>query len=360
MSADNFMTGHGGNIYSFAEKRGLDQGSVIDFSASINPLGTSKNVIREIKKNLKNLIHYPDIQATKLSDKIAETLNVSKKSIVCGNGSTELIYLVPRIMGFKKVLIPQPTFSDYERSCRISHPSCTITDYTLKHKSNFDIEPVHLLDKIMSTKPDAVFLCNPNNPTGRLIKKTSLLEISEQAKKQKIYVIVDESFIDFCPGESVADKVEKNPYLIVLKSMTKFYALAGLRLGYGIFPAHIAGILQKNKEPWSVNTLAQTAGIAALDERAYKDRTMKIVNKQKNILEKGLQGLGIDYIPSYANYYLLQTPKARQIIKKLAKKGLIVRDCSNFKGLDYRYLRIAVKSHKENHLLLKYMEECIE
>ncbi|MCX5806197.1 MAG: threonine-phosphate decarboxylase CobD [Proteobacteria bacterium] len=354
------MTAHGGNIYSFMEKKGLDQRSVTDFSASINPLGTSKNVIQEIKKNLKNLIHYPDIHATRLIDKIAETLGVSKKSIVCGNGSTELIYLVPRIMGFRNVLIPQPTFSDYERACRIAYPSCTIKDYMLEHKNNFDIETEDLLNKILNAKPDAVFLCNPNNPTGRLIKKTSLLQIAEQAKKQKFYLIVDESFIDFCPGESVADKVEKNPYLIVLKSMTKFYALAGLRLGYGIFPANIAGMVQKHKEPWSVNTLAQSAGITALDDSAYKERTMKIVKKQKRVLEKGLQGLGIDYIPSHANYYLLHTPKALKIAEQLAKKGIMVRDCSNFEGLDHRYLRIAVKSQKENNLLLKYMEGCIE
>ena len=341
------------------ENRSLDQGSVIDFSASVNPLGTSKNVIREIKKNLKNLIHYPDINTTGLIDKIAENLGVSKKSIVCGNGSTELIYLVPRTLRFQKVLIPQPTFSDYERSCRLAYPSCAITDYMLERKNNFDVEPGDLLNKILGTKPDAIFLCNPNNPTGRLIEKEALLEIAKQAKKQKSYLIVDESFIDFCPGSSVADKVEKNPYLIVLKSMTKFYALAGLRLGYGIFPIHIAGKMKENREPWSVNTLAQTAGIAALNEDKYKEKTIRVINKEKKALEKRLQGLGIDYTPSHANYYLLYTPKAGKITEKLAQRGIMVRDCSNFKGLDHRYIRIAVKSQKENRLLLKHMEECI-
>jgi threonine-phosphate decarboxylase len=354
------MTAHGGDIYGFIKTSGLDQGSVVDFSTSINPLGTSKNVINEIKKNLKNLIHYPDINSTKLIDKIALTLDVDAKSVVCGNGSTELIYLVPRIMCFRKVLIPQPTFSDYERACRIACPECIVTDYILGHRNNFDIEPMDLLNKVLSTKPEAIFLCNPNNPTGRLIEKTSLLEIAENMKKQKIYLIIDESFIDFCPGASIADKVEKNPYLIVLKSMTKFYALAGLRLGYGIFPAHIAGMVKKHKEPWSVNMLAQCAGIAALDDSTYKERTIKTVHKQKTALEKGLQVLGIDYIPSHANYYLLHTPGAGKITKHLAQRGIMVRDCSNFKGLDHNFLRVAVKSLKENRLLLEHMEECIE
>ncbi len=353
------MTNHGGNIYSFMENRSPDQEPVIDFSASVNPLGTSGNVIREIKKNLKNLIHYPDINTTGLTNKIAVTLDVSEKSIVCGNGSTELIYLMPRILRFKKVLIPQPTFSDYERSCRLAYPSCAVTDYMLEKTNNFDIEPGNLLNNILNTKPDAIFLCNPNNPTGRLIEKEALLEIAEEAKKQKSYLIVDESFIDFCPGSSVADKVEKNPYLIVLKSMTKFYALAGLRLGYGIFSIKIAGMMKDNKEPWSVNTLAQAAGIAALNEDKYKEKTIKIVNKEKSVLEKGLQNLGIDYFPSQANYYLLYTSRARIIAEHLAQKGIMVRDCSSFKGLDHRYLRIAVKSKKENRLLLKHMEECI-
>lgn len=341
------------------ENRSPDQGSVIDFSASVNPLGTSVNVIREIKKNLKNLIHYPDINTTGLTKKIAEILGVNEKSIVCGNGSTELIYLFPRMLKFQKALIPQPAFSDYERSCRLAYPSCAITDYMLEKKNNFDIEPGKLLNKILSAKPDAVFLCNPNNPTGRLIRKEALLEIAEETKKQKSYLIVDESFIDFCPGLSVADKVEKNPYLIVLKSMTKFYALAGLRLGYGIFPIKIAGIMKENKEPWSVNALAQAAGIAALNEDKYKEKTIRIVNKEKKFLEKGLESLGIDYIPSQANYYLLCTPSARIIAEHLAQRGIMVRDCSDFKGLNHRYLRIAVKSQKENRLLLKYMEECI-
>jgi threonine-phosphate decarboxylase len=354
------MTVHGGDIYSFMEKSKLDQGSVIDFSASINPLGTSGDVILEIKKDLKNLIHYPDINAARLTNKIAETLGVNAKSIVCGNGSTELIYLVPRILGFRKVLMTQPTFSDYERACRTAYPSCIIKDYMLEHKNNFDIDPQDIIDKALSIKPDAIFLCNPNNPTGRLIEKKGVSGIAEQMRKQKIYLIIDESFIDFCPGASVADKVEKNPYLIVLKSMTKFYALAGLRLGYGIFPAHIAKMVKEHKEPWSVNALAQTAGIAALNEGTYKERTIRIVNKQKRALEKGLQSLGIDYVPSHVNYYLLYTPKAGKITEQLAQRGIMVRDCSNFKGLDHRYIRVAVKSQKENSLLLKHLEECIE
>jgi threonine-phosphate decarboxylase len=183
------------------------------------------------------------------------------------------------------------------------------------------------------------------------------MEIAQALRKQKIYFIIDESFIDFSSGKSIADAVGTNPYLIVLKSLTKFYGLAGLRLGYGIFPLHIAKPLRECKEPWTVSTLAQAAGIAALNEGNFKDRAMKLINGQKRILEKGFKKLGIEYIPSHANYYLLFTPDAPKISEHLENKGIIVKGCSNFKGLDHRYLRVSVKSPRDNKIFLKCMKE---
>jgi threonine-phosphate decarboxylase len=354
------MTGHGGDIYSFSEQRGIPQSALIDFSASINPLGTTRNVILEIKKGLKNLIHYPDMGATKLTKKLGDLCNIDPESIICGNGCTELIHLVPRTMGFQKILVVQPTFSDYERACKIARSQCIATYYMLERKNDFDIEPQKLIDNAIIENVEAIFMCNPNNPTGRLLGKNTFLEIAQIMRKQKIYLIVDESFIDFSDGESAADAVEKNPYLIVLKSMTKFYGLAGLRLGWGVFPVHIARMLREYKEPWTVSTLAQAAGIAALEESNYKDRTRKVMKMQRRFLEKGFERLGIDYIPSHANYYLLYIPHAPKTTERLANKGILVRGCSNFKGLDHRYLRVAVKSPKDNRLLLKHMKDCLE
>jgi threonine-phosphate decarboxylase len=176
-------------------------------------------------------------------------------------------------------------------------------------------------------------------------------------RKQKVYFVVDESFIDFSSGKSFADTVETNPYIIVLKSLTKFYALAGLRLGYGIFPIHIAKMLRECKEPWTVSTLAQAASIAALKESGFKDRATKLINRQKKVLEKGFKNLGIEYIPSHTNYYLLFTPDAPKISEQLESKGILVKGCSNFKGLDHRYLRVFVKSPRDNKIFLKYMNE---
>jgi threonine-phosphate decarboxylase len=351
------MAAHSGDIYSVMEERGISQTALINFSASINPLGTPKNVVLEVKKGLRNLINYPDMNATKLREKLGNVHNIDPQSIICGNGCTELIHLVPRTMGFKKVLVVQPTFSDYERACRIARPECIVTYYMLDRSNDFDVRPQELIDTAVRNNVEAVFMCNPNNPTGRLLQYDGLTEIAQAMRKQKIYFIVDESFIDFSSGKSLADTVENNPYMIVLKSLTKFYALAGLRLGYGIFPIHIAKMLKECKEPWTVSTLAQAAGVAALDESDFKSRSMRLIIGQKRVLEKGFKNLGIDYIPSHANYYLLFTPDAPKIMEQLESSGILLKGCSNFKGLDYRYLRVSVKSPVNNKILLKYLKE---
>lgn len=341
---------------SVMEKQRLEN-DVIDFSASVNPLGTPKNIVLEIKKGLGNLIRYPDMNATKLREKLGKTLNVDPQSIICGNGSTELIHLIPRAMVFKKVLIVQPTFSDYERACRIACPSCEVSYYMLDRTNNFDVESEKVIDISVKNRVEAVFLCNPNNPTGRLFPYDALMEIAREQRARQIYLIVDESFIDFSHGKSIADTVEQNPYLMVLKSLTKFYGLPGLRLGYGIFPMHIAQALNKCKEPWTVGTLTQAAGITALNENGFKDKSARFISGQKRILERSFKRLGIDYVPSHTNYYLLFTPDAAEVAEYLEGRGILIRGCSNFKGLDHRYLRVAVKSSRDNKTLLKYLKE---
>ncbi|OPY72484.1 MAG: Threonine-phosphate decarboxylase [Syntrophorhabdus sp. PtaU1.Bin050] len=352
------MRDHGGDIYAYLERHGTTEENVIDFSASINPLGPPRSVLAEIEHHLNHVIHYPDSDARRLRSKISETHNLDPALIVCGNGCTELIRLVPVALGFKKVLIPSPTYSDYERACRLANPGSTIIHHPLRKEKLFDIDTEGLTHTMVNEEVDAVFLCNPNNPTGRLMRRESLMEIAEAAKQHRAYLVVDESFIDFCPSAgSLINNVETNPYLMILRSMTKFYALPGLRIGYGVFPAEVAGALRTHQAPWSVNTLAQVAAFAALGATGYREETLKIISEQKRVLEQGLSDLGIDFTPSVANYYLLAIPAAQQIASYLEHRGLLVRNCVNFKGLDRAYLRIAVKSLNHNMLLLHYLEE---
>ncbi len=358
---------HGGNIYRLAEELKIQERKIIDFSASVNPIGVSKKVKTEIRKHLKYLHNYPDPGTKRLRKRLAQYHGIDPEIILCGNGSTELIYLITRALKPKNVLITAPTFSEYERACQISS-ELRVLSYELKKENNFEINPDEFINAMggrgwinnsslithhSSLPCDMAFLCNPNNPTGRLLKKDIVLGIAEAARDLKCILVVDEAFIDFCPEDSVIKEVENNPYLIVLRSMTKFYALSGLRLGYGVFPQHLIGRLKEYKEPWTVNNLAQRAAVVAVKDKVYRNETFRLIKEEKRFLEKGFKKLGIEFFHSDANFYLLKISNADEICQQLRKKYLLVRDCSNFIGLDSTYIRVAVKSHRENTVLLK-------
>jgi len=370
------MIEHGGDIYRFSRETGLGEKKIIDFSASINPLGVSDAVKLMIQKCAGHLCNYPDPDTTELRRHLSLHHGIDPESILCGNGSTELIYLITRSLKPKDVLIPAPTFSEYERACRAASDKLQITYYKLQKKNNFVINPDKFISfmrgkinsrfKIQNSRPnssppfDMVFLCNPNNPTGRGLKKTDVLKIADAAREMRCHLIVDEAFIDFCPDDTVIKEVQNNPYLIVLRSMTKFYGLAGLRIGYGIFPVHIINILKRFKEPWTVNTLAQRAAIAAIQDTEYADKTIRLIKREKGFLENGFRETGIKFYPSDANFYLLETKDNGMTYLGLREKGILVRDCSNFRGLDDSYIRIAVKSRQENKILIKALKSISE
>lgn len=359
------LISHGGNVYRVAEKLGMEESALLDFSASINPLGVPRSVMSEIKDSLKQLCNYPDPDTKQLRLWIAKHTGINSQTILCGNGSTELIYLMVRALRPAKVLLPAPTFSEYERA--VNDPT-KISCFVLWEKNGFEIIPDRFIAAMSAAAPaagrpgrsspvDMAFLCNPNNPTGRVLSRGGVLKIAEAAHRLKCFLVVDEAFIDFSPVDSVIKEVENNPYLIVLRSLTKMYALSGLRLGYAVIPRGILDVVKEYKEPWTVNSLAQTAGIAALNDYSYRDETFKVIKAEKKILEDGFKLLNIRYFPTDANYYLLKMDNAREIVPALLKKGILVRDCSDFIGLDDTYIRVAVKSGRDNMRLLKELAQ---
>ncbi|HXW69165.1 MAG TPA: threonine-phosphate decarboxylase CobD [Dissulfurispiraceae bacterium] len=353
---------HGGNIYRAAGRSGLDEHEIIDFSASINPLGVPKSVLAGIRDTMKYLNNYPDPDAREFTLALANNFAINPELILCGNGSTELIYLVIRALMPQKILIPAPTFSEYELAAGDGRE---VVPYALNAENNFAINPDTFIKAMakdsnslsyrmaLRTSIDMAFLCNPNNPTGGIIRRTDMLKISEAAKYLRCHLVVDEAFIDFSPEDSLINEVEDNPYLIVLRSLTKFYALSGLRVGYGVFPLKLIDVMKKHKEPWTVNTLAQVAGVKAINDEAYKKDTFRIIKNERKTLEDGFRLLNIHYLPSDANFYLLRLDDAQNIIDTLGEKGLLIRGCSNFRGLDSSYARVAVKSNRDNMRLLK-------
>lgn len=352
------MTGHGGNIHLASRVSGIPIGRILDFSASINPLGLARSAADAIRKSLGLLSHYPEPDAGSLALCLARHYRLSPASLISGNGSTELIYLIPRVLEPSRVLIAVPTFSEYSRACRNGNAT-EIRRLHLRPENQFALDPEEFIRAMKGC--DIAFLCNPNNPTGRLLRKRDVLEIAGEAEKLGCYLVVDEAFMDFCQNETVMHNVRRNPYLIVLRSLTKFYALAGLRIGFGVFSPGVAVRMNSYKEPWTVNSLADAAAKAVLRDSDYRLRSLTVLGTEKRYLEKGLSKTGITFTPSAANYYLIRLEDAKEAARRLAGRGILVRDCSNFEGLDGSYIRIAVRSRKENSVLLKELAKlCAE
>ncbi len=348
---------HGGNIYRAAEELGLDEEVILDFSASINPLGVPESVKAAVTEHLARLVNYPDPDAVKLRRRIAEREDLDPENIICGNGSTELIYLVARAFRPARILVVAPTFGEYERACTRVEAS-TVVHRFLKEANGFRVDPDGFIAAMEGC--DMAFLCNPNNPTGALAGRDEVLAMAEGGRVAGCILVVDEAFIDFSGRASVIREAQDNPYLIVLRSLTKFYALAGLRVGYMVLARQRRKKVEEAKEPWTVNTLAQAAALAALDDKNYEDATRRVIAEEKARLEEGFGRLGITWFPSAANYYLLSFPKAQAVRECLRRKGLLTRDCSNFVGLDEAFLRVAVKSRQANLRLLEEMAACME
>ncbi len=350
------MASHGGQIYRFERESGRSLGEICDFSASINPLGPPESVRAAIIAGVPWLAHYPDPEATALTQALAARLNIDPEMIICGNGSTELIYLLARSLRPKTMLLTAPTFSEYERAGRDGN----IRRLLLRPEDSFAVQPERFIVALEEMAPASgclAFLCNPNNPTGSLLPRAGVLKIAAAARRLQCHLVVDEAFMDFVPeSESVLNHVAGNPYLIVLRSLTKIYGIPGLRIGFGVFPRPLAREIRGRQEPWTVNTLAQRAAIAALADEAYLEETRAVIASGKKTLAEGFKALDVTFFPAAANFFLINHPRAQEILVSLRRKGILLRDCANFPGLDESYLRVAVRSERENRSLLREME----
>ncbi|KJR41556.1 L-threonine-O-3-phosphate decarboxylase [Candidatus Magnetoovum chiemensis] len=350
-----FVT-HGGNIYEAAEDLGLPERKIIDFSASINPLGISKKIKAQIRKHLKYLKNYPDPACVKLTELIAKKYNAPKENILIGNGSIELIYLLVRTLSPQKALIPAPTFSEYERALNINNVYA-IKHIFLQEQEGFKLDIAAFAHSMSDT--DIAFLCNPNNPTATYLNKNDIATLSKQAKENNCFLVIDEAFLDFLNQDSAIELTIDNPKIIVLRSLTKFYALSGLRIGFAVCNKTIKDKLLSLKEPWTVNSLAQIAARTALKDNIYEKQTFDILKKEKTFIEQSLNKYNIHYYPSKINFYLIKHEIAHHLYLELRKKGILLRDCSNYKGLDQNYIRIAVKNHRENTILMKEIKRLL-
>ncbi|MEA3331990.1 MAG: threonine-phosphate decarboxylase CobD [Pseudomonadota bacterium] len=355
------MAVHGGEVFRLAAQAGIDPENIIDFSANINPLGLPPGVDKAMRESLKTLANYPEIGAESLCRCVARRHHLNDENVIVGNGSSALIYLLTRVLKPQKALIWAPTFSEYERA--LSQVECRISNLKSWDPKNL-LSLDELIKSTIAAQPDLVFICNPNNPTGVLWSIVELERIISACQKVGIICVLDEAFIDFVGEQSsFADRVNDFDNLIVLRSLTKIYALAGIRCGYLLSGRIINSLLSRFLEPWSINSLALKAAVAALEnDQEFIKQTISFVAKQRDYLYRELQEISfLRPFPSNANYILAKLEKGidgEEVRRYLFARGkILIRLCGDYVGLDRNYLRFAVKGEEDNRKLIKSLQK---
>lgn len=337
---------HGGDIYG---------GEIaLDFSANTNPFGTPQGIVDAVCGVLPEMHRYPDPYCRKLIRGISEFEGVPESYILCGNGAAELIYAYCEAVRPGLAVELAPTFSEY--ALGLERVGCRVERYHLRQEQEFELDE-GFLPYLVAVKPDAVFLCNPNNPTGKVIPPSRLRQILSFCADNGIRLFVDECFLDLSDsGESLKTFLTQNPQLFILKAFTKSYGMAGIRLGYGLCadPALLEQ-MSKAVQPWNVSSLAQAAGVAALQEQTFLQKTRALISVERQWLKTQMESLGFWVCPSSANYLLFKGSAGLHL--KLKEKKIAIRNCDNYKGLGQGWYRIAVRQHEENEKLIQAMKE---
>ena len=355
---------HGGNVYKAAQEQRVPVEQIIDFSASINPLGPPAAVLRAIRSAVKQIVHYPDPDCRRLRQELSLRCGVDPDMILVGNGSSELIHLLPRALRIKSALIIGPTFEEYARALL---EAGSVVQYVLAKREQPFRPPLEDVLKRFSSKQsklDAVFLCNPNNPTGQVMNRQALRELAEVVERQQGWLIVDEAFIDYCQEQSVVSLLNEYPHMVVLRSLTKFYAMPGLRIGYLLGASKVVDRLKERQPPWSVNSLAQEVSCAVLQDETYAKKSRIFMENERSCFVRGLRSFsGLQVYSSAANFVLIGLPawtSAGEVTDRLASERLLVRDCSRLPGLTTQMIRAAIRTAKENQRLLTALGACLK
>ncbi|MCF8012363.1 MAG: threonine-phosphate decarboxylase CobD [Clostridiales bacterium] len=355
---------HGGDVFGAAKDLGFEHSEILDFSANINPLGPPPGVFEAIQNNINMIIHYPDPHCRDLKNFLSEYLGIDEEYIVLGNGVAELIYLLVRILESKRAIIPVPTFTEYAISMITAGGS--VIEIPLRTNNNFDLNEHEIISKI--SKGDIIFVCNPNNPTGNLFSPEKLISILKAADSAGAYFVIDEAFMDFVDNyknHSLIKQVKNYNNLYVLYSLTKFFGIPGLRLGCMVGNPSLIKKMNSAKDPWNVNLFAQVGGAAALKDTDHMVKTKKLINSERKYLYNKLTALpGLHPYSAQANFLFVDVKgtgyTSKEFKSLLSTRGILVRDCSSFSGLDDDYIRLAVKDQKSNKRLIIELSTILE
>lgn len=354
---------HGGNVYEIASQLQCSPDAVLDYSASINPLGPPAGLMEEINKYFYRLQHYPDIRNRSLRESLADFHRLDSKHIVVGNGSTELIYWLPKVLGIRKALIVLPTFGEYQKAFELQGVQLTKLVTSPEHAYQPTLEQLQTL--VAQVQPEAILLTHPGSPAGTLLSPHVKDWLLEKSRREKMLCLVDEVFVDFCEDESLKEHLTDVSGLVLIRSMTKFYGVPGLRLGYLLTSKAIAERMEHFLPPWSVNTLAQIAGSYCLRQSSYQRQTLELVGRERQKLAKRLEQFAACRVfPGAANYLLVELaatlPSAAELQQHLLAERILVRDCSSFEGLGKQHVRFAVRLPEANERLLNAFAAWVE
>ncbi len=351
---------HGGNLSDITKGYGLKQEQILDFSANINPMGVSEEIKELIIRKADNIIHYPDPESRGLVGRISSRINASQENILVDNGSSGLIYLLANTISPKKVVIPIPSYSEYERAARLTSSNLVFPRPEAYFKHDLTLLAADCKDA------DLLFLGNPNNPTATLYGRDEILLLLKKCEKNGTLLVVDEAFMDFvkdCEKFSSIDLVKKSNNLIVLRSLTKFFAIPGLRLGYLVAGKVLVAKLRSWQPTWPVNYFAQIVGRKFLALSGYIKKSKEFMEKERErFFSKLKEIIWLKPFKPTANFIFcritgknLDSKELKHIL--IRDYGILIRDCSNFRGLDAKFIRLAVRLTGENNKLINCLKQ---
>ena len=387
------MDFHGGNIYKIFREKNIKE--ILDYSSNINPYGIPESLKKRITENLEILERYPDPDYIELRQKLAHLNKVDVSNIILGNGATEIIFLFMKVINPKKILIAAPTFGEYERAAKATErvedssilgnsnkkkddekssgkQKIEIEYFELKESDYFKLN-IHNLKNELEKKYDLLIICNPNNPTGKFLKLSETEQILKECNKYNTKLFIDEAFIDFLKDgmkESIINTKENKQNLFVARAFTKFFAIPGLRLGYGIyFDKKLEKGISEKKEPWSVNNIAEMAGLTVLDDAEYIEKTLKWITEEKTYVYEKLNEIsGIKPYKTEVNFitvkiednFILKGLNVKILREKMLEQGILIRDASNFNFLDERFFRLAIKDRENNDRVIETLKKIFD
>ena len=359
--ASVLLPAHGGQLRAIAAQFSIPVDKLLDFSASIYPGGPPpgvSNVLTDAIRNSECIRAYPDLESLELRENLANYVHVPVDNIAVANGMAPLFSATLRAIDARTCLLPVPAFGEYRRT--LHREGVAVETYPLTESTGFRLDPEKCLAYCTLRGCDTIIFTNPHNPTGALLQNEELQAIVQSAVTSGVRILLDEAFIDFAPDESISVQVLQSSNLFVFRSVTKFFALAGLRVAYMIAPQRFVSTIAAQLDPWPISTLASIATIAAVNDSTYIVTTIACVQPEREMLRGKLSELGLTVYPSQANFLFFRLSDAKRIRnlweRLILEHGIVVRNCATFEGLDDTFFRVAVRGAKDNQRLVQALD----